>query len=220
MTILKQIGIYLGMVMMIAAVLSLSAGNWTLPLIWAYAVVMGAILLADNTTLNQESTAERTQTMEGVGGADAILVWVFFLTFISHWVIAGLDLGRFHWSDRVPLWLQLLGFAGLAIAFVVARWAISTNRFYSGVIRLTPDHAVIQEGPYQYIRHPAYLSLCTIYLCSGLAVGSWWSFVPMLIAALMTLRRVAIEDQFLQKNLPGYSDYAEQVQNRLIPNFW
>jgi protein-S-isoprenylcysteine O-methyltransferase Ste14 len=220
MAMLKQSLVYLVMLGAIATIINLSAGRWTMPVIWIYAAVMAAILLADNTTLAKESAADRTLTMEGLDGADTALVGVFFLTFISHWIVAGLDVGRWHGTATVPLPLQLAGFVGLAIAFVLARWAISTNRFYSGVVRLTSDHTVIRDGPYQYIRHPAYLSLVIVYLCSGLVIGSWWSFVPMAIAVLMTLRRVRLEDRFLQENLTGYMDYALQVQNRLVPGIW
>jgi hypothetical protein len=30
---------------------------------------------------------------------------------LIHWVIAGLDRGRLHWTDNVPQWLQALGLA-------------------------------------------------------------------------------------------------------------
>ena len=31
---------------------------------------------------------------------------VFSLVLFMHWIVAGLDRGRFHWSDNVPDWLQ------------------------------------------------------------------------------------------------------------------
>jgi hypothetical protein len=30
---------------------------------------------------------------------------VFSLVLFVHWIVAGLDRGRFHWSDHVPGWL-------------------------------------------------------------------------------------------------------------------
>ena len=36
------------------------------------------------------------------------------VVLIAHWIVAGLDRGRYHWSDGVPLWLQAFGLIGLA----------------------------------------------------------------------------------------------------------
>ena len=32
---------------------------------------------------------------------------IFSLVLFMHWIVAGLDRGRYHWSDGVPRWLQV-----------------------------------------------------------------------------------------------------------------
>ena len=77
-----------------------------------------------------------------------------------HWVIAGLDRGRFHWSDGVP---------GLAAGhrpdrrrggYALRFWAMGVNRFFSSVVRIQTDRGqhVVTTGPYGCIRHPGYLA--------------------------------------------------------------
>jgi hypothetical protein len=39
-------------------------------------------------------------------GGKPPLALVFSLVLFVHWIVAGLDRGRFHWSDNVPGWLQ------------------------------------------------------------------------------------------------------------------
>ncbi|PMB21276.1 hypothetical protein CEN47_20945, partial [Fischerella thermalis CCMEE 5319] len=139
---------------MIGGIISISSGHWNSTLVWVYAGVLGAILIADDSSKVCEDTKTKD---ESPGNQDYFMVWLFFPLLISHWIVAGLDIGRFHWSDVIPFSWQIVGLGGLIIAFVLARWAITVNRFYSGVIRLQKErgHYVISEGPYQYVRHPA-----------------------------------------------------------------
>ncbi len=58
------------------------------------------------------------------------------------------------------------------------------------------------------------------HLPSGVALGSWWSIIPMAVLALLLIRRTALEDRFLHEHLHGYPDYACRVHFRLIPRVW
>ena len=59
-----------------------------------------------------------------------------------------------------------------------------------------------------------------VALCSGLALGSWWSMVPPLLFTVLFIRRAAVEDRLLREELEGYSAYAEKVRYRLVPGLW
>ena len=143
-------------------------------------------------------------------------------SLVGHWVVAGLDVGRYHWSDTVPLGVQLLGLIGFAAAFALIRWAQHVNRFFSSAMRIQRDRGqhVITAGPYHYVRHPGYAAFILVALCSGLALGSWWSTVPPLLFTVLFIRRTAVEDRLLQEELEGYSAYAEKVRYRLVPGLW
>jgi protein-S-isoprenylcysteine O-methyltransferase Ste14 len=55
---------------------------------------------------------------------------------------------------------------------------------------------------------------------SGLAMGSWIAGAMGLVMSALILRRVMFEDAFLQKNLEGYSEYAQRVRHRVVPGLW
>jgi protein-S-isoprenylcysteine O-methyltransferase Ste14 len=142
---------------------------------------------------------------------------------IIHWVIAGLDRGRYHWSDSVPDWLQAVGLVATAAGFALALWAMVVNRFFSSVVRIQADRGqhVIDTGPYAIIRHPGYLAGTVIMIASGIALGSWLAEFLIVICSLPFLMYRAItEDRVLQAELPGYRDYAARVRWRVLPGVW
>jgi protein-S-isoprenylcysteine O-methyltransferase Ste14 len=62
--------------------------------------------------------------------------------------------GRLHWTDGVPLALQVLGLLAVATAMAVMVWAMAVNRFFSSVILIQTDrgHHLVTSGPYRYVR--------------------------------------------------------------------
>jgi protein-S-isoprenylcysteine O-methyltransferase Ste14 len=47
-----------------------------------------------------------------------------------------------------------------------------------------------------------------------------WTLIPAAAALIIAVIRTALEDQTLQKELPGYRDYAQRVRYRLIPGIY
>ncbi len=96
------------------------------------------------------------------------------------------------------------------------------NPFFSKAIRIQEDrgHEIITSGPYKVVRHPGYTAFTFMFLSSGVALGSWLSFVPALAISIVFIRRVVVEDRLLQEELEGYADYSKRVRYRLIPGIW
>lgn len=198
----------------------LSAGRWDLPLGWAVVAVIGAMSVAGVALADPGLLRERTRP--GPGAQDrALLLWSRLLGLAAV-VVAGLDVGRFHWSDGVPLWLQVAGVAALGLGFALSLWAMTVNRFFSSVIRLQDDrdHQVITGGPYRWVRHPGYAGVFFAMPGLALALSSWLCLVPMLVFVALVLRRLVREDRFLHAKLEGYADYARDVRFKLIPGIW
>jgi protein-S-isoprenylcysteine O-methyltransferase Ste14 len=142
---------------------------------------------------------------------------------IAHCVVAGLDRGHFHWSDRVPGWLQAVALIAMASSFALVLWAMVVNRFFSSVIRIQNDRGqhVISTGPYAVIRHPGYLAGIVFVVTSGVALGSWYAALMLTVFTVpFLLYRVTTEDGVLHAELPGYTDYATRVRWRLVPGVW
>jgi protein-S-isoprenylcysteine O-methyltransferase Ste14 len=99
---------------------------------------------------------------------------------------------------------------------------MGANAFFSAVVRIQTDrgHQVADRGPYRFIRHPGYLGAIAFSLGVPLLLESWWALIPGLMSVILFLVRTHLEDQTLQEELPGYSEYAQKVRFRLFPGFW
>jgi protein-S-isoprenylcysteine O-methyltransferase Ste14 len=53
-----------------------------------------------------------------------------------------------------------------------------------------------------------------------LGVGSAWALAPASVAAALIIARTALEDRMLQRELPGYVEYARRTRWRLLPGLW
>ncbi len=206
----------------------LSAGRWDLPFAWAYwGMWIGwcmTALVALVVSKNFRALAKE-RSRPGLGSIEKnipVLIVLSIIVLVSHWAVAGLDVGRFHWSDTVPFGLRILGLLCILLGMSCNTWAGLHNPFASSVIRLQDDrgHHVITSGPYQFVRHPGYAGGVLILVCGGLALGSWLAMLPLLIFFPMVIARTKREDEFLNKNLDGYITYASQVQYRLLPGVW
>jgi protein-S-isoprenylcysteine O-methyltransferase Ste14 len=90
------------------------------------------------------------------------------------------------------------------------------------MVRIQTDrgHQVVSSGPYRWIRHPGYAGALLTYLTTPLFLDSGWSFLPTVFIMILLVIRTALEDRTLQKELPGYAEYARRVQYRLLPGIW
>jgi len=203
-----------------AAVLFSSAGRFDLLFVWAYAIIFGIFTIVSHFTIDPGLLRERL--VPGPGDKDILTRRLILPLILIHWLIAGLDIGRFHWSDNIPSWVQAVCITGAAVFLGLSYWAIRVNRFFSPALRIQQErgHHLITDGPYKYIRHPGYASGIFSLLLGGLALGSWWAMLPICAYIVVILRRTIIEDRFLQQNLDGYMGYSQKVPYRLIPHVW
>jgi protein-S-isoprenylcysteine O-methyltransferase Ste14 len=203
-----------------AVALFASAGTVALPTYWVYLGIFAAVFVASFLLLDPDLARER---MRPGGKSQPLGLKLFSAVLFAHWIIAGLDHGRFHWSDTVPAWLQWLSLALLAVGYVLCLWATRVNRFFSSVVRIQSDrgHVLITAGPYAFIRHPGYLAGTVIILASGTGLDSWLAAALLVALSLpFLLYRALTEDRILLAELPGYRGYAARVRWRIMPGLW
>ncbi len=196
------------------------AGRIDLPMLNAFIAACAGLMLVGMLIIDPDLAKERFrrgQTGEDTGR----LLWIRVL-FLGLFVFALLDIGRLHWSDRVPVVLSVGALALFAVAFAWELWAVSVNRFFVPVIRLQTDrgHRVVDAGPYAIVRHPGYAAMALMGPTCALALGSWWALAPGVALSGLFLARAAHEDRFLTSHLEGYPDYAARVPFRLVPGVW
>lgn len=203
-----------------AAALFASAGTLAIVTYWIYLAILAGIMVASLLWLDPDLARER---MRPAGKKPPAALWLFSCVLVAHWVVAGLDHGRFHWSDGIPVWLQGLALVALAAAYAFCFWAMRVNRFFSSIVRIQHDRGqiVVMAGPYAVMRHPGYLAGIVVVVASGIALDSWIAAAMLAVCAVpFLLYRAVSEDRFLRAELPGYRDYAARVRWRLLPGVW
>jgi protein-S-isoprenylcysteine O-methyltransferase Ste14 len=217
----RAIASFQGLVFVAAIGLSLfgAAGRFDLPGFWIYIAIVALTSVVSLIVTDPGLVEERVRP----GGRDMSAIAALAMLWpVSHWVVAGLDRGRFHWSDNIPPWLQSVALGALAASFTVVVWAAYANRFASSALRIQEerDHQVASSGPYAFVRHPMYSAGVVIGTTTGVALGSWLAaavfapFVPFIIW------RTAKEDRLLMAELAGYREYALRVPYRILPSVW
>jgi protein-S-isoprenylcysteine O-methyltransferase Ste14 len=186
------------------------------------AVSVGGRMWAERRHPGLLAERQRFGKAPGVKSWDKVLaplmaVSVSFPLFI----VAGLD-HRHGWSPTFPIWLSIIGLIVIGLGYALGGWALVENRFFSGVVRIQTDrgHVVCDSGPYRIVRHPGYAGNILPLPGIVLALGSVWTLIPATVALIIAVARTALEDRTLQKELPGYRDYARRVRYRLIPGIY
>ena len=225
MSIWRVYGQWIVVTVMLAVVLFASAGRVDVPMFWVYLVVHSGAQLAMALLVfrrNRDLLEERQRPGQGAKAWDRAILRIYSLLTSALFVVAGLDVGHFHWSDTVPLWGQVVALMGFALSFAFIIWAMVVNDFYSRVVRIQRDRGqyVVTDGPYRYVRHPSYVGSILSWVCAALALGSWLALVPVVLIAATFTVRTALEDRALQAELDGYKEYAQQVRYRLLPGVW
>jgi protein-S-isoprenylcysteine O-methyltransferase Ste14 len=193
--------------------------GWIFFIVWGLFKILFIFMLR---WLDPELLVERATRHENTQAYDRWLLPIYYLMSFGTILIAALDNGRFQWSGLVPAAVIVCVYIIYLLGNGLASWAVASNPFFSSESRLQADRdqRVTRKGPYQFIRHPAYSASIIFWPITGLMLGSWWSVIPGVLAALMMLIRTVYEDRMLVAELDGYAEYAQQVRYRLIPGIW
>jgi len=182
-----------------------------------------AISTAVQYKLNPELLVQRLKRKrEGSKLWDEILMRVSNLTvLVAIPTMAGLDIGRFHWS-ALDVQFAVLGFVFFIVSTILINWAMAVNPHFEPTVRIQKDrgHKVISSGPYKIVRHPGYLAGILYTLSIPLIIGSVFTFIPVGIYVILFIIRTSLEDRTLHEELEGYSEYARQVRHKLFPGIW
>jgi protein-S-isoprenylcysteine O-methyltransferase Ste14 len=108
----------------------------------------------------------------------------------------------------------------VALGFLIIVIVFRENPFSAATIDVATDQNVVSTGPYAIVRHPMYAAALVMLFGTPLALGSWWGLLVLVPMTLVIVWRLLDEEQFLAKNLPGYTQYREKVRRRLVPFLW
>jgi len=190
---------------------------------WAYLAILTVLSITILVLGNRNMLLVRAGKENGVKKWDSFLAPFSFLLF---WpganVVAALDYGRFEWSPALPLPVKLIALLAVALGLAFAAWAMVANKFFTKCVAIQSErgHAVITTGPYAYVRHPGYAGSLLAFITLPIALGSLWALLPAIAGLSLWVVRTFLKDWTLQKDLEGYTEYAQQIRWRLIPHIW
>lgn len=211
-----------------AALFFAGAGTLSLQRAWlyyggllAYLLVAMVVLLVRFPATIELINERGKMTKKDVKPWDKAFGIAYVALLVVQPVVAGLDAGRFRWSEP-PAFLAAPALGVTLLAMLFVHWAMVVNRFAETGVRIQDDrdHEVVSAGPYRFVRHPFYVSVIVTQLFYPPAVGSLCAYLPALAIVALFVWRTAREDATLRAELPGYADYASRVRCRLLPGVW
>ncbi len=175
--------------------------------------IAGIILMIKNPELlkkrlNAKEKEDEQKTVVALSG----------LMFIAGFIVAGFNY-RYQWIilPNVVVYISTVLFA---IAYILYAEVLRENTYLSRTIEVQEDQKVIDTGLYGIVRHPMYAVTILLFLAMPLVLGSIISFVIFLIYPFIIGKRIKNEEQVLEKDLKGYSEYKEKVKYKVIPFIW
>jgi protein-S-isoprenylcysteine O-methyltransferase Ste14 len=188
--------------------------NWLLilPPVWAW-ILLEVILSIRDVVRRKGSTANDRGTRIAitfglvVAYAAAVVV-ALLLRQQAEWM-----LGSWHLIAG-----EVIAWAGLAIRI----WSIIVlGRSFRLTVEVDLDQAIVDRGPYRWVRHPSYTGLLILAIGFGIALGNWASLaILVVLPPIVILRRIRVEEaQLIAVMGQPYLDYAKRTK-RLVPGIW
>ena len=106
---LVVLGIAAWVAVLLGGTLFLAAGRADLPFLWVVLLVWVGSTTTIGLIMDRDLMRERSQL--GAEKSGRLLQVLGLPVVIAPFLIAGLDVGRYHWSDSVPNWAQLVAWA-------------------------------------------------------------------------------------------------------------
>lgn len=147
-----------------------------------------------------------------------IVVKLSGLMFVAGFMVAGLGY-RFRWF-MLPKYAVIIGAAVFLIAYILYAEVLRENTYLSRTIEVVENQKVISTGMYSVVRHPMYSVTLLLFLSMPIVLGSLYSFLVFLIYPFIIIKRIKGEEELLEKELNGYTQYKQTVKYRLIPFIW
>lgn len=207
-------------VLMIGVLIFLPAGTLDFPAGWLLMGILfvpmfgaGLVMMAKNPALlRSRLKAKETR------GEQGMVVKLSGLMFLCGFALAGLDF-RFGWLP-LPWGVSLVAAAVFLVAYLLYAEVLRENTWLSRTIEVQEGQTVVDTGLYGIVRHPMYSVTLLLFLSMPLVLGSLIALPVFLFYPVIIARRIRDEEEFLEAELKGYTEYKKKVKYRLIPLVW
>jgi protein-S-isoprenylcysteine O-methyltransferase Ste14 len=188
--------------------------NWllVLPPIWAW-IVLEIVLSVRDVVRGKGSIAHDRGTRIAITFGLIVAYGAAVVAALLVRQQAWLMLGSWHLITG-----EIIAWAGLAIRI----WSIAVlGRSFRLTVEVDSDQAIVDRGPYRWVRHPSYTGLLVLAIGFGIALGNWLSLVILIVLPpVVILRRIRVEEaQLIAVMGQPYVDYSTRTK-RLVPGIW
>lgn len=176
-------------------------------------LVAGIIMLLKNPDLLKSRLSAKEKQKE-----QSLVVKLSGLMFLAGFIVAGFGV-RFGWYT-LPKTAVIVAAGVFLAAYILYAEVLRENTYLSRTIEVQKNQKVIDTGLYGIVRHPMYSATLLLFLSMPIVLGSIYSFLIFLSYPFIIAKRIKNEEEFLEKELEGYSEYKQKVKYRLIPFIW
>lgn len=207
-------------VVLVGVLLFLPAGTFSFFNGWLFMSILfipmflaGIVMMFKNPTLLKSRLDAKEKQKE-----QSLVIKLSGLMFLAGFIVAGLGV-RFNWYI-LPTPVVIVATFLFLIAYLIYAEVLRENTYLSRTIEVQENQKVIDTGLYGIVRHPMYSATLLLFLSMPIVLGSVYSFLIFLAYPFIIAKRIKAEEEFLEKELSGYSEYKKKVKYRLIPFIW
>ena len=207
-------------VVLVGVLLFLPAGTFSFFNGWLFMSILfipmflaGIVMMFKNPTLLKSRLDAKEKKKE-----QSLVIKLSGLMFLAGFIVAGLGV-RFNWYI-LPTPVVIVATVLFLIAYLIYAEVLRENTYLSRTIEVQENQKVIDTGLYGIVRHPMYSATLLLFLSMPIVLGSVYSFLIFLAYPFIIAKRIKAEEEFLEKELSGYSEYKKKVKYRLIPFIW
>lgn len=114
---------------------------------------------------------------------------------LSHsvWIVAAMQA----WiaAPSLPVEAQTTGAVLLAAGRALLVWAMAVNPYFSPCV--AKPVRIVREGPYYWLKHPAYCGLALAHIGTFLLLAQTWALIPLIPYLCLLAWRARVESRLL-----------------------
>lgn len=175
--------------------------------------IAGAVMLVKSPNLLKSRLDGKEKETE-----QKLVVLVSGALFLAGFILSGLTF-RFGWLP-LPTWTIIVASVAFLFGYGLYAEVLRENAYLSRTIGVQEGQKVVSTGLYGVVRHPMYLATIVMFLSIPLVLGSLIAFFVFLPYPLVLVFRIRNEEQVLEEQLDGYTEYQQRIKYRLIPFIW
>jgi protein-S-isoprenylcysteine O-methyltransferase Ste14 len=165
--------------------------------------------------INSMWSRKNSQSNNKDKGTYRIVIVASYAVLIIAFMFRNFEIGVFSGSS------QYIGLTVLISGILLREWSIWVlGKYFTVRIQVSDNAKLVTEGPYKYIRHPAYTGGFLTFAGIPLAIGTWsGALVAVIVSMIAYQYRIRIEEEALKEAFGSeYEEYKKRTW-KLLPGF-